>query len=103
MDFGAWEGRPWNAIPRAELDAWAADLLHARPHGGESVAMLARPHPPRARRAAAAAGDTLAVTHAGPIRAALFATGGDAAAWQRAIGFGETIALDPGRCPPLTR
>ena len=40
MDFGHWEGLPWSAVPRAELDAWAADLMHARPHGGESVAML---------------------------------------------------------------
>ena len=36
MDFGAWEGRDWNDIPRTELDAWAADFLHARPHGGAS-------------------------------------------------------------------
>jgi alpha-ribazole phosphatase len=38
LDFGSWEGCAWDAVPRAELDAWAADLLHARPHGGESVA-----------------------------------------------------------------
>lgn len=44
MDFAAWEGRPWSAIPRAELDAWAADFLDARPHGGESVRMLERAH-----------------------------------------------------------
>ncbi|MEM7768809.1 MAG: alpha-ribazole phosphatase family protein, partial [Pseudomonadota bacterium] len=40
MDFGSWEGTPWSDIPRAELDAWAADFLNARPHGGESVAVL---------------------------------------------------------------
>ena len=40
FDFGTWEGVPWESIPRAELDAWAADFLHARPHGGESVQML---------------------------------------------------------------
>jgi len=38
MDFGAWEGRAWDDIPRHDLDAWAADLHHARPHGGESAA-----------------------------------------------------------------
>jgi alpha-ribazole phosphatase len=85
LDFGAWEGRPWDAIPRPELDAWAADLLHARPHGGESVAMLA------ARTAAAIAAcpaheRTVVVTHAGPIRAAL-------AAWDRPIAFGEAVPL----------
>lgn len=38
IDFGAWEGRRWDDIDRAALDAWAADLHHAREHGGESVA-----------------------------------------------------------------
>ena len=85
MDFGAWEGLPWDAIPAPELDAWAADLMHARPHGGESVAMLA------ARIAEAIAARLpderiVVVTHAGPIRAAL-------AAWDRAIAYGEAIAL----------
>jgi alpha-ribazole phosphatase len=91
MDFGRWEGLAWSAVPRAELDAWAGDFLHARPHGGESVAMLLD----RTRRALAGclAGETLAVTHAGVIRAALHATGG-AAAWDRAIGFGEAVTLD---------
>lgn len=36
MDFGAWEGRPWEVIPRAELDAWAADIGAYAPPGGES-------------------------------------------------------------------
>lgn len=67
MDFGSWEGRPWDAIPRAELDAWAGDFLGARPHGGESVAAL------RDRVAAGLAGlspGTVIVTHAGVIKAA---------------------------------
>lgn len=41
MGFGAWEMRAWNAIPRAEVDAWAADLLHYRPDGGENVLDMA--------------------------------------------------------------
>jgi alpha-ribazole phosphatase len=93
LDFGAWEGRPWDAIPRPELHAWAADLLHARPHGGESVAMLLARTRRALARCRAAPGRTLVVTHAGPIRAALFATGAGAAAWQRAIGFGEAVTL----------
>ena len=95
MDFGAWEGRPWSAVPRAGLDAWAADFLEARPHGGESVAMLLG----RTPRALAGCGGcaTVAVTHAGVIRAALVASTGDAAAWQRPVGFGEIVRLDPAR------
>lgn len=41
MDFGRWEGLPWDQVPRAEIDAWAADVERARPHGGESVTELA--------------------------------------------------------------
>jgi alpha-ribazole phosphatase len=41
MDFGAWEGQRWDGLNRAMLDAWAADLEHAREHGGESVAQFA--------------------------------------------------------------
>ncbi len=71
MDFGAWEGLLWADIPRAELDAWADDFMHARPHGGESVAMLRE-------RTVAALSDwrrraqaTAIITHSGVIKAAL--------------------------------
>lgn len=37
LDFGTWEMRAWNDIARDEIDAWAADPLHYRPGGGESV------------------------------------------------------------------
>ncbi|WP_312520351.1 histidine phosphatase family protein [Massilia sp.] len=37
MNFGAWEMRHWDTIPRDEVDAWSADLLHYRPGGGENV------------------------------------------------------------------
>jgi alpha-ribazole phosphatase len=87
MDFGAWEGLAWERVPRRELDAWAADLMRARPHGGESVAML------EARVTAAllqwrgAAGPVLIVTHAGVIRAAR-AIAGEPEAWRSTIAFG---------------
>jgi alpha-ribazole phosphatase len=41
LDFGRWDGQPWSEIPAAEVDAWAADLLHHAPGGGESLAQLA--------------------------------------------------------------
>jgi alpha-ribazole phosphatase len=40
LDFGAWEGQPWEAIGREELDRWAADPLGFAPPGGESGAAL---------------------------------------------------------------
>jgi alpha-ribazole phosphatase len=73
LDFGTWEGRRWDAIPRAELDPWSADFVTRRPPGGESFAELAE----RARSAAAEiaarpdAERTLVVSHSGVIRALL--------------------------------
>jgi alpha-ribazole phosphatase len=94
MDFGRWQGRRWADIPRAELDAWAADFMHARPHGGESVAMLVA----RTREAIGRCCPErrwLAVTHSGVIRAALFAAGAQDA-WTRSIGFGSVVELAEG-------
>ncbi|RJG01472.1 histidine phosphatase family protein [Noviherbaspirillum sedimenti] len=42
MDFGSWELRTWDDIPRAEIDAWASDTIHYRPGGGESVLQMAQ-------------------------------------------------------------
>jgi alpha-ribazole phosphatase len=41
MDFGAWEMQPWDAIPRTAIDAWAGDMVHYQPGGGESVLHMA--------------------------------------------------------------
>ncbi|WP_063550263.1 alpha-ribazole phosphatase [Burkholderia territorii] len=69
MDFGTWELRRWDDIDRAALDAWAADLMHACAHGGESVARFAA----RVARVADVVTRTdapqWALTHAGVIRA----------------------------------
>ena len=40
MNFGEWEGKRWDDIGRAALDAWAADVLHHAPPGGESAAAM---------------------------------------------------------------
>jgi len=40
LDFGAWEGRSWNDVPREALDRWAADPAAFTPPGGERVADL---------------------------------------------------------------
>lgn len=92
MDFGAWEGVPWDAIPRAEMDAWAADFLHARPHGGESVHMLYE----RARAAVADYRATglshIVVTHAGVIKA-VRAEDRYPNAWKSNVEFGGTVHL----------
>lgn len=40
LDFGAWDGRPWSAVPQPAFDAWCADFEHHAPGDGESVAAL---------------------------------------------------------------
>lgn len=92
MDFGRWEMQPWGDLPRHELDAWANDFLDARPHGGESVAELtARTH--------AAISDlntpdahTLIVTHAGVIKAAFAALGGEHH-YRSTVSYGGHVTL----------
>lgn len=89
MDFGAWEGQPWDAIPRAELDAWAADFLQFAGHGGESLAQLAA----RIETGLSAAPrDALVVTHMGCIKAALAARGRPDG-WQATLPFGGMVTL----------
>ena len=89
MDFGRWERRPWDAIPRCELDAWAADFMGYAGHGGESVAQLADRV---AAGLAAAPEGALVVTHMGCIKAALAARGkGDG--WDAKLPFGGMITV----------
>lgn len=70
MDFGLWEGRAWQAIDPAELQAWTTDFVNYAVGGhGESVSRF------MARVASAfdaldGQGETLWITHAGVFRAA---------------------------------
>lgn len=73
IDFGAWEGRFWKDIARAELDAWAADTWNVRPGCGESLRSLwMRIADFRAehftRASLSPARSTLIVLHHGPLR-----------------------------------
>ena len=102
IDFGAWEMRAWDAIERAEIDAWAADVVHYRPGGGESVLQMAT-------RIAAFYDDLarqritrcIVICHAGSIRLlaarhrglAPLAMAREAAATPHAIAYGEIVLL----------
>jgi len=97
MDFGAWEGRPWATLPASELDAWAADFMHARPHGGESVAMLqARVRAALSHWSAQRSARTVPIafiTHAGVIKAACSGAGRTARDFSISVAFGGIMAL----------
>jgi alpha-ribazole phosphatase len=71
LDFGSWQGRSWNDIPREELDAWAADLWRYAPGSGESAAAAAQRWRSWVDSLLGQSLDTvIAVTHAGLIRVA---------------------------------
>ncbi len=92
MDFGNWEARSWNAIPRQELEAWAADILNARPHGGESVTMLLNRVEAALAEWRRGSGTVLLVSHAGVAKAAQALSGADEP-WSFRLDFGEWIRL----------
>lgn len=93
MDFGTWEGQDWNDIPRTELDTWAADFLHAQPHGGESVhAFVARVHEVLAELRKDGV-SRLVVTHAGVIKASTVAKGADFSAFQTPVEYGGVLRI----------
>ncbi|GAB3431218.1 hypothetical protein GCM10027395_20570 [Giesbergeria sinuosa] len=72
MDFGAWEGRAWEHIARADIDLWVASFATHRPGGGEHLqgmlmrvaAALQQAH----RTARQEQSDILWLTHAGVAR-----------------------------------
>lgn len=94
MNFGDWEGRAWEAIPRHELDAWAADVGGYAPPGGESPYELQQ----RALDfvAGLAVPEAIAVTHAGVIRVLLAHWRGlPPAEWpQLVIDYGSRTTLE---------
>jgi alpha-ribazole phosphatase len=103
MDFGQWERRSWNDIPRAEVDGWAADLAHYRPGGGESVLDVAR----RVALALATirqhgSGSAVVICHAGTMRLLSALADGTtpeqaalaAASRAHRIGYGEVLRLE---------
>jgi alpha-ribazole phosphatase len=65
LNFGAWEGQPWDDVPRAALDTWGADPWGFAPPGGESgAALVARL---RDFHAALRPG-AVVVSHGGPLK-----------------------------------
>jgi alpha-ribazole phosphatase len=72
FNFGAWEGRLWAALPRAEIDAWAADIEFGRAPGGDNLAaVLARADACLGEARARHTGRIIFVTHGGVIRVLL--------------------------------
>ncbi|MEM1042753.1 MAG: histidine phosphatase family protein [Bacteroidota bacterium] len=109
VDFGRWDGKTWEEIERTDGDAlaaWMADWTRTPAPGGESFADVEA----RAEAwldALNAQGETVAVAHAGPIRAVLVRLLGlDAGyAFRLAVAHGAltTVRLAPPELLVLNR
>ena len=89
LDFGDWDGRPWEAIGAGPLDAWCADFAAHPPGGGEAVLALMQRCADFLREQPGA----WIVGHAGWINAAARVVAGqgapsEAADWPAAIPYG---------------
>jgi alpha-ribazole phosphatase len=101
MSFGNWENRSWNDIDRSEVDAWAANMLHYVPPGGESVYQLAQRSAAAIRacleqtRAATDSEEYIAVfCHAGVLHVAPPVLRGE----ELPVGQKTKIAYEYGHC-----
>jgi alpha-ribazole phosphatase len=102
MHFGDWEGQRWDAIPRSQVDAWAADLLGFRPGGGENVFEVAQRVQGFLQDVRQDGGThAVVVCHAGTIRLMQALASGDplvkaalaAASVPHQIAYGEVLRL----------
>lgn len=104
MDFGAWEGQRWDALPRSAFERWMADFAAHRCGGGESVTDLMVRVAAAFEEARATGGEQVWITHAGVVRAARLLARGIAlprvaADWPvegLAFGAWDRIALASG-------
>jgi alpha-ribazole phosphatase len=102
LDFGAWEGKSWNDVARAELDVWAASPLTFAPPGGESGAMLMMRVHDFCTGLRRDQQNCIVVSHGGPLKvlaALLLGMPVDLLAPAPAIGSIETIVCAAARSP----
>ncbi|MEL6529513.1 MAG: alpha-ribazole phosphatase family protein [Pseudomonadota bacterium] len=93
IDFGRWEMTPWDDIPRDEIDAWAADVTGANPHGGETVREMTERVKSYLENTSFENSDILAVTHMGVVRCAHASAGYDGALEMK-LGYAQTMKFN---------
>lgn len=118
LNFGDWDGKPWQHIAKQDIDAWCDDFAHYAPGGGESVQQLfARValwlNQQRLNQQClnqqdeqSANSPLLAVGHAGWINAATLLTNqlalpSNAADWPRPVAYRKRCALTISAALPL--
>ena len=102
MDFGDWDGLPWDSIGAAAVGAWCEAFADHAPGGGESVSELLSRCGALLAELQAAPRTPCVVGHAGWISAAQWLQRGDsrvpgAAEWPRALSYsGRFLLVRPG-------
>lgn len=95
MDFGSWEGQPWDNIGAQALDTWTRDFAQHPPGGGESVTHFMHRVAQVFDATRNTGQDTAWICHAGVIRATRLLIAGQrqihhAHEWPKdAVPFGE--------------
>lgn len=94
LDFGSWEGIPWDDVPRAQIDSWAQDPWGYAPGGGESAQSAVLRFQAWANRLwDEGNAAVIAVTHAGLIRLALSVGSVDPIGLSLSIPYGSVHLL----------
>ena len=101
MDFGEWEGRLWEDIPKSAIDLWTEDFNNHLFGGGESTGQLLNRVWLLMENAKRRHEDQIWVTHAGVIKAVQFLMNNgepyikSAADWPlETTNFGDWITVD---------
>ncbi len=98
VDFGSWDGLPWDSIGAEAVDAWCEGFAEHAPGGGESVSQLLLRCGSLLAELHAAAAPPCVVGHAGWISAAQWLQGGGSRApgadeWPGAVRYSSRVLL----------
>jgi len=101
INFGEWDGRPWEQIAKQEIDDWCDNFAHFTLDNGESLQQLFDRVEGWLAKRLVEQGNTpiLAVGHAGWINAAKMIDAGRdvpkiAADWPRSVDYLERIDIE---------
>jgi alpha-ribazole phosphatase len=98
LNFGEWEGRAWDDIPREGIDEWVADPVDYAPGNGESLRTLwMRVLQLREVLLERLSGTVVIVAHHGPLRALMAQAAGRPmeSMLDHQIAWGGVIAIEP--------
>lgn len=113
LNFGTWEGRAWDDVPRDAIDEWVADAVDYAPGEGESLRMLwLRVLEFREQVLGRVSGNAaVVVSHHGPLRALAAQSAGQPMgtmmtyqiAWGGVLDLGEPRFATSEPEPPVPR